>query len=80
MDEDRAQAIRAVVDAVLAPLISLDGGSIELVSVSATAAKVRLGGACNGCPGRSYTVERVILPALQRADAAIERVEVELAL
>lgn len=80
MEEDRAQAIRAVVDGVLAPLVALDGGTVEFVSLEGRAAKVRLFGACSGCPGRSFTVERVILPALQRADASIERVELELTL
>lgn len=80
MEEDRAQAIRAVVDSVLAPLVALDGGTLEFVSLEGRAVKVRLFGTCSGCPGRSFTIERVILPALQRADATIERIELELTL
>lgn len=80
MEEDRAQAIRAVVDGVLAPMVALDGGALEFVSLGDRSAKVRLSGACSGCPGRAFTIDRVILPALQRADANIERVEVELSI
>ncbi|MBL8681134.1 MAG: NifU family protein [Myxococcales bacterium] len=78
MDEQSSTPVdpRAVVANVLAPLIERDGGTIELVRVEGAAAIVRLGGACNGCPGRAMTIEHVILPALRRANTAIERVDV----
>lgn len=79
MDEQSSAPIdpRVVVENVLAPVIERDGGSIEFVRVDGNGAVIRLGGACNGCPGRSMTIEHVILPALRRADPAIERVTVE---
>jgi|LNFM01.1.fsa_nt_gb Fe-S cluster biogenesis protein NfuA len=79
MNEQRSTAIdpRIVVSDVLAPLIERDGGTIEFVRVDGATAIVRLGGACNGCPGRTMTIAQVILPALRRANGAIERVDCE---
>jgi Fe-S cluster biogenesis protein NfuA len=78
MEDERSQAVRAVIDGVLAPLVAHDGGVLEFVSLDGSAATVRLHGACSGCPGRSLTIEQVILPALKRVAANIERVELEL--
>ena len=80
MEEERAHALRTVVDVVLAPLVQRDGGTLEFVSVDGPTVKVRMGGACSGCPGRTLTVEHVLLPALKRTDDTLERVDVELAI
>jgi Fe-S cluster biogenesis protein NfuA len=74
--------LRRVLDDVIAPLIERDGGSIELVRFEPEhhRALVRMGGACAGCPGRSLTLEHVVLPALRRADPSIQHVYVALEL
>jgi len=58
------------------PQIQADGGDIELVSVEDGTAKVRLKGACAGCPMSALTlkqgVERMIkakLPEIKRVEA-----------
>jgi Fe-S cluster biogenesis protein NfuA len=55
---------------VLAPLVEADGGSIELVSATATEVVVRLGRACAGCPGAPYTTTHVVEPAIRRIAGA----------
>lgn len=75
-DSSEAQALRDVVNDVLAPLVEADEGKLELVGRQGGVIEVRLGGACRGCPGQSYTVRDVLLPAFQRVDPSIESVRV----
>ena len=46
------------------PMLERDGGSVELVAVEGTTVKVRLTGACRGCPMSQMTlkagIERII--------------------
>ncbi len=46
------------------PRLQMDGGDIELVGIEDNVVKVKLQGACNGCPGAQMTlkmgVERMI--------------------
>jgi Fe-S cluster biogenesis protein NfuA len=46
------------------PMLQRDGGNVELVDVEGTTVKVRLTGACHGCPMSQMTlkagVERIV--------------------
>ena len=46
------------------PRLQMDGGDIELVGIEGDVVKVKLQGACSGCPGAQMTlkmgVERMI--------------------
>jgi Fe-S cluster biogenesis protein NfuA len=46
------------------PMLERDGGSVELVAVEGSIVKVRLTGACHGCPMSQMTlkagIERII--------------------
>ncbi len=64
---------RAVAD-VVAPLVAVDGGTIALVRRAGDVVEVRFGGACRGCPGQSYTLKGVLLPALQASDPTVRDV------
>ena len=50
--------------AQIRPMLERDGGSVELIEVSGTKVKVRLTGACHGCPMSQMTlksgIERII--------------------
>lgn len=50
--------------AKIRPMLARDGGSVELVAVEGTVVKVRLTGACHGCPMSQMTlksgIERII--------------------
>lgn len=39
------------------PMLARDGGSVELVEVEGTVVKVRLTGACHGCPMSQMTLK-----------------------
>jgi Fe-S cluster biogenesis protein NfuA len=61
--EDRAKKL---VDEVLGPLIAADGGEIELVGIVDKRLLVRLTGTCAGCPGRPYTLARIVEPVAKK--------------
>jgi Fe-S cluster biogenesis protein NfuA len=61
--EDRAKKL---VDEVLAPLIKADGGVIELIGIVDKRLLVRLTGTCSGCPGRPYTLARIVEPVAKK--------------
>lgn len=50
--------------AKIRPMLQRDGGNVELVDVEGSVVKVRLTGACHGCPMSQMTlkagVERII--------------------
>lgn len=63
-DNETKQQIEQAIDSIR-PMLQRDGGDIELVSVEDDmTVKVRLQGACKGCPGAQMTlkmgVERVL--------------------
>ncbi len=47
------------------PMLERDGGSVELVDIEGSVVKVRLTGACHGCPMSQMTlkagIERIIM-------------------
>ena len=52
-----------------------DGGDIELVSVENGVVKVRLKGACAGCPMSQMTLSNFVEAELKKAVPEIKRVE-----
>lgn len=52
-----------------------DGGDIELVSFEAGVVKVRLKGACAGCPMSQMTLANFVETKLKEAAPEIKRVE-----
>ena len=59
----REQIEKALVK--IRPMLERDGGSVELVDVEGSVVKVRLTGACHGCPMSQMTlkagIERIIM-------------------
>jgi Fe-S cluster biogenesis protein NfuA len=58
------------------PMLERDGGSVELVDVEGSVVKVRLTGACKGCPMSQMTlkagIERIVkqdVPAVSQVVA-----------
>jgi len=75
MNESIVKKVQDVLEEIK-PQIQADGGDIELVSVENGTAKVRLKGACAGCPMSALTlkqgVERIIktkIPEIQKVEA-----------
>jgi Fe-S cluster biogenesis protein NfuA len=75
---EEANIVRPEVEKVLEtirPALQADGGDVELVDVVGGVVKVRLKGACNGCPMAQMTLKGGIEAALKERIPAVERVE-----
>jgi Fe-S cluster biogenesis protein NfuA len=69
------EQVEAVIQEIR-PLLQADGGDIELVDVDeAGVVKVRLRGACAGCPGAAMTLKMAVERRLKAKIPAVDRVE-----
>ncbi len=57
------------------PSLQRDGGDVELVSVEDGVVKVRLKGACKGCPMATITLSQGIEKILKEKVPGLKRVE-----
>ena len=70
--------MRADVEKVLGkirPALQADGGDVELVDVEGGVVKVRLTGACVGCPMANITLKNGIEALLKEEIPSVDRVE-----
>lgn len=58
------------------PQLQADGGDIELVDVEDRVVKVKLKGACNGCPMSAMTLQWGVINCIKKRVPEIEKVEV----
>jgi len=56
------------------PALQADGGDIELINVEDGVVKVRLMGACGGCPMSSMTMSQGVEQAVKKAVPEIRKV------
>lgn len=59
------------------PMLNADGGDIEFVSLEDGVVKVRLQGACSGCPSAIYTLKLGVEKVLKERLPGIKSVEAE---
>lgn len=57
------------------PAIRMDGGEVELVDIEEGVAKVRMMGACGGCPMSTMTLKMGIERAIRQAVPEVKAVE-----
>ncbi|MFH1779126.1 MAG: NifU family protein [Candidatus Omnitrophota bacterium] len=57
------------------PALQADGGDVELVDIVGRVVKVRLTGACGGCPMSQMTLQMGIQRAIKEVVPEMERVE-----
>lgn len=57
------------------PALQADGGDVELIDVVGNVVRVRLTGACGGCPMSQMTLQMGIQRAIKEVVPEIERVE-----
>jgi len=57
------------------PLLQADGGDVELVEIDDKTVKVRLKGACSGCPMSQMTLKNGIERFLKKEVPEVESVE-----
>jgi Fe-S cluster biogenesis protein NfuA len=68
------EKVEAVINEIR-PLLQGDGGDIELVGIEGGVVKVRLRGACAGCPGAQMTLKMAVERRIKARVPEIERVE-----
>lgn len=68
------EKVQAVIEKVR-PMLQADGGDVELIEVDGTVVKVRLKGACAGCPMSQMTLKNGIERLLKKEIPEIESVE-----
>jgi Fe-S cluster biogenesis protein NfuA len=56
------------------PMLQADGGDIELVGIEGNKVKVRLRGACAGCPAASMTLKHGVERVLKQRVPEVEEV------
>lgn len=57
------------------PSLQSDGGDIEFVAVEDNVVKVRLKGACSGCPMSQMTLKGAVERTIKQEVPEVERVE-----
>ena len=68
------ESVQAALDKVR-PMLQRDGGDVELVEVEGGIVKVRLQGACKGCPMSQMTLKNGIEKFIKQEVPEVERVE-----
>ncbi|MDB4894083.1 MAG: NifU-like nitrogen fixation protein [Firmicutes bacterium] len=73
-DETLYQRVDRALDQIR-PAIRMDGGEVELVEIEEGVAKVRMMGACGGCPMSTMTLKMGIERAIRQAVPEVKAVE-----
>lgn len=68
------EKVQAAIDKIR-PMLQADGGDVELVAVDGGLVKVRLKGACAGCPMSQMTLKNGIERVLKEQIPEVESVE-----
>jgi Fe-S cluster biogenesis protein NfuA len=68
------EKVQAAIDK-LRPMLQADGGDVELISVENGIVKVKLQGACAGCPMSQMTLKNGIERALKQQIPDVKAVE-----
>lgn len=74
MQEDIKRKVEEAIEEIR-PNLQADGGDIELVSVTDGVAKVKLKGACAGCPMSTMTIKWGVENFLKKKIPEVVRVE-----
>ena len=69
------ESIRALINQLDGYITQYHGGSVEMVSLENNVLKVRLGGACLGCPLSPVTLKGWVAGTVKQFFPEIERVE-----
>jgi Fe-S cluster biogenesis protein NfuA len=75
MDQDLKTRVETVLRAEVAPALELDGTAIEVIDVVDGVARLRLNGACAGCPASIWTLINGIEQELRQRIPEIEYLE-----
>ena len=70
------ERVARVVAEDVAPLLEMDGNAVEVLGVDDGVVRVRLHGACGGCPGSVYAVVMGVEEELRRRVPEVRYLEV----
>jgi Fe-S cluster biogenesis protein NfuA len=59
------ESVEAVIERIR-PVLHIDGGDLELVSIDGSVVQIRLLGLCAGCPSAELTLQAGVESALRR--------------
>jgi len=68
------EKVKEVIENEVRPALAMDGGSIDLVSVDNGVVKVKLSGACAGCPMSQYTLVNFVEATLKEKIPEVKEV------
>lgn len=68
------ESVQAAIDKIR-PMLQRDGGDVEIVGVEGGIVKLRLQGACKGCPMSQMTLKNGIEKFLKKEVPEVDRVE-----
>ena len=68
------EEVKGVIEKEINPLLAMEGGSIELLSAEEGVVKVRLRGACAGCPMSQYTLANFVEVTLKEKIPGVKEV------
>ncbi|HOK40273.1 MAG TPA: NifU family protein [bacterium] len=68
--------IKTYINEEIAPYLQADGGNIEFVSFEKGVVKVKLQGACHGCPGAMMTLKFGVEQRLREEFPEVKSVEI----
>jgi Fe-S cluster biogenesis protein NfuA len=74
-DSDLRSRVEAVLRAEVAPALEVDGTTLEVLDVDAGCARIRLNGACAGCPATVMFLVRGIEEELRKRVPEVEYLE-----
>lgn len=74
MTNEMFEKVKEVIEKEISPFLAFEGGSIELVGVDDGVVKVRLKGACAGCPMSQYTLVNFVEATLKERIPEVKEV------
>ena len=74
MEKSVEERVREVIERDIRPLLAMEGGDIELVSVEDGVVKVRLRGTCAGCPFSQITLSNFVEATLKEKVPEVKQV------
>jgi len=74
MEKSVEERVREVIEQDIKPLLAMEGGDIELVSVEDGVVKVKLRGTCAGCPFSQITLSNFVEATLKEKVPEVKQV------
>ena len=68
------EEVKGVIEKDIMPFLAMEGGSIELVNVEDGVVKVKLQGACAGCPMSQFTLVNFVEATLKDRIPEVKKV------